>query len=324
MENLPKHCVSITDRVYLGQVIPGFQIDGNFRCIYLNQSPHFQHLFCDEIGQFNTSSMIDFIGLLDAELSSAIDTKVVICVQQGARAISSAIFLVGAYMIVKKHMAPERLAAAFAPFEPSLMQNLSDSNRAQPQLHLIDCWSGLAKGRVFGWIRYGGPEFMWGAVDVDEYRHFDNPSNGSMHEVVPGKFIMIQEPADLGGADFSDDARGLRAFSPAFCANTLRDMGAKALVSLGKPRYDPAQLTSRGFTHHILDYEGGAAPSGAAAAAFLRAAEAPGKMAVHCGAAAAGGEGRAATLVALWLVRECRFGAREALGWLRVMRPGPR
>ena len=39
---------------------------------------------------------------------------------------------------------------------------------------------------------------------------------------------------------------------------------------------------------------------------------------MHCHA----GLGRTGTLIALWLMRTHKFEAREAMGWLRIMRPG--
>jgi cell division cycle 14 len=39
---------------------------------------------------------------------------------------------------------------------------------------------------------------------------------------------------------------------------------------------------------------------------------------VHCKT----GLGQTGTLIALWLMRRRGFGAREAIAWLRIMRPG--
>ena len=163
----------------------------------------------------------------------------------------------------------------------------------------------------------------WGAVNIREYRHYDDPCNGDLHEVVPGRFIAFQGPKDLGGRDYRDDARGHRAFSPSFYAALFaEDLGVAAVVRLNEADYDAAGFEAAGIRHHHLEFADCARPPARVAAAFLAAADAAlgagGAVAVHCRA----GLGRTGTLIALYLMRSCGFGAREAMGWLRVMRPG--
>ena len=172
----------------------------------------------------NMSSTIGFIKLMDSELASFPDAKIVVCAEDGPRALTNAVFLVGAYMIIKLDKTPSKVATCFHWLDPAMIESFRDATHSRPdfRLHLIDCWRGIHKGKELGWVRYGGPSYQWGQIDVDEYEHYDNPANGNLHEVVPGKFIAFQGPKDLGGAEYRDDARGGRAFSPAFYAEILR------------------------------------------------------------------------------------------------------
>jgi cell division cycle 14 len=138
--------------------------------------------------------------------------------------------------------------------------------------------------------------------------------------MVPGKFVALKGPVTLpNDFEYYDDAMGVRSFSPAFYAEILRDMGVSTVVQLNEPRYVAEALTSQGFTHHSLEFPDCTCPPDAVVAAFFRIVDAaPGAVAVHCHA----GLGRTGTLIALYLMRSCGFGAREAMGWLRIMRSG--
>ena len=160
---------------------------------------------------------------------------------------------------------------------------------------------------------------MWGKIHIDQYRHYEDPGNGDLQEVVPGKFVAFKGPVELGRREYCDTTSGERLFSPLYYADIFRDMGVSTVVRLNEPRYDADAFTSHGFQHFDLTFRGSTCPPNDVVAAFFRIVDAaPGAVAVHCLA----GLGRTGTLIALWLMRLHGFTAREAMGWLRIMRPG--
>jgi hypothetical protein len=74
-----------------------------------------------------------------------------------------------------------------------------------------------------------------------------------------------------------------------------------------------------GFTHFDLPFEDCELPSDSIVDKFMRIAEEVwGVVAVHCSS----GRGRTDTLIALYLMKHPGYTAREAMGWLRICRPG--
>ena len=96
-------------------------------------------------------------------------------------------------------------------------------------------------------------------------------------------------------------------------------LGVSCVVRLNAPQYNAKKLAAAGIAVVDLYFEDCTPPPVAVVAKFLALAETlPGALAVHCKA----GLGRTGTLIALYMMKHYGFTAREAMGWLRIVRPG--
>ena len=286
-----------------------FSIDG------LCKENHFREYF----GPSDLKTIYDFCQILDTQQQIS-KKPVALTVSAEDRIVTKALFLVGAYMILMLDMDEVNLADRFQGSIVPFGDVVHEDKGSEFGLDLQDCFAALSKAKDLRWV-----DFSPGGFDSHEYTHFDNPLNADMHEIVPGKLIAMRGPRDLpGDAEWLDVLRedgsfSHRDFSPQYYASLLHEFDVQVVVRCNTPQYDRRGLEDAGILVVDLVYEDGGCPPVDIMAKFMAVVEAvPGAVAVH----GASGLGRSGTLIGLYMMKHHGFTAREAMGWMRIVRPG--
>eukprot|EP00292_Cryptomonas_paramecium_P034458 CAMPEP_0113704758 /NCGR_PEP_ID=MMETSP0038_2-20120614/26713_1 /TAXON_ID=2898 /ORGANISM="Cryptomonas paramecium" /LENGTH=421 /DNA_ID=CAMNT_0000629607 /DNA_START=92 /DNA_END=1357 /DNA_ORIENTATION=+ /assembly_acc=CAM_ASM_000170 len=289
---------------------------------------YFYYPFNNDFGPHNLSSVLRFCADVCNLFSS--NEHVLVHSKSSPRQVTNAAFLIGAYLVIEQRIPAQHVWAFFQKFEKLHFEDYLDASQSQEPaqftLSLLDCLLGIEMALNCGFLDHMTPPNNR-AFSLDLYEQLDDPRNGDVQFLVPGRLLSFKQPSAAPGADAEaglrgwwDDDNGIRQFSAPFFARKLEALGATTLLRLADAGYDRAPFEEHGVAVRDLDFHGMSTPPAYTAVQFLLACdEAPGgAVALQCRS----GLGRSATLAGLWLMREHRFSAREAIAWLRVMKPG--
>ena len=178
-------------------------------------------------------------------------------------------------------------------------------------LTVLDVLRGLAKAKQYNF-------FDFKTFDVEEYEFYEQVEHGDLNWIVKDRIVAFAGPHARRNLTADDGESGSCTLTPQDYIEYFLDHEVDLVVRLNKKVYSEAYFEDAGIHHYEQYYPDGSCPPMKVLHKILEQFEKSNVFAVHCKA----GLGRTGTCIGAFLMKHYKLTASEAIGWMRVCRPG--
>ncbi|EAX95664.1 Dual specificity protein phosphatase CDC14A, putative [Trichomonas vaginalis G3] len=221
--------------------------------------------------------------------------------------IANASLLLASYLLIEQHLTPEEALKPLSTILPTLKPYRDASSLpSKYSLTVGSCIKGLYHAMQIGW--YNPDNF-----DAQDWKKYEQVENGDMNWLIPNKLLAFASPYATNCI-----RGGWRVATPQDLVPVFAEKKITRVVRLCQKFYDEEIFKRASFEHTELYFLDGSTPPPEILTQWLKIIEGSDIVALHCKA----GLGRTGTLAACYMIKDFGFTGHEAIGWIRLCRPG--
>ncbi|KAJ0171508.1 hypothetical protein K1T71_013058 [Dendrolimus kikuchii] len=261
--------------------------------------------YYSDFGPLNLGCVYKYCKIVNEKLKQFLNKQIIVHYTSiDPKKKANAAFLLGCYGVLYLSLSPRDAlkplivhGQSYRPFQDATQGDSSYT------ISLIDCLQALKKARD---LRF----FNFQDFNYEEYDRLDKIQGGDLNWIIPGKFLAFIGPVDYSVSLYHP---------PEMYIDYFMENNVKIVIRLNKRLYDGNVFTNVGIVHYDLFFPDGSCPPRHILFKFLQISEeSEGAIAVHCKA----GLGRTGSLIGCYLIKHYRMTSHEAIGWMRICRPG--